>query len=693
MCRSRPWRALDRPGNATIIVRDVKLEHEHTSLSAFFLGPRLFFIWRESVAWWISRKARPFFTPSLSTFFLCLICESRSRGGYPESHAISIAFRTVGMSAEGDMSAKAETKPWVASEPSFLIPCWLYPRLAAPNAKPHQSPVIERARLVAQEPQWRIFWAPGQFGDNGIKNPLRDFGMGYVIRGRSPCTCHKCLADTTFLDCIQNCRDNPWNRRGLINFPPEEEDRSTKVLFVPKYKGTQSEELGPLLLWSTPSEFWPPSPALSLGQSCLMTEYTTSSQAIRDYISSKERTKHWVRSRIEPPDQCYSPSAAPSIFYDTDAIPTAPPSEAGSTHSLPPKMVLRYPDGRPDEPIPYQDAHYSPKRGGSKMGPRESVRSQTMPMPNRARSGSHGAPRVPEEIRILPSPVDAPRSAASSHARSKSLPRNAYSQIQDPVPDLPLPHPYNNHHPGGAGLPGPLPLPRPGPLVTFSQPQPHPQPRQNHAPNSAASYGRHPPPIVYAPSHRSRTHYAPPAMFTHPPKMGPNGMIYSHSAPVPSQHRAKYPTPYPSAIASSAHMSSVNEERRSGSRTPNRRDRSRSGTARQLSPASSSSSLSDGSGSTYYVMPTGRQKVHVIHTPDATASVFTASSSTQSPTSPRSGSSLKKPFFQRLLGFAEKRLFSSSGDSSRGSSRGGRRLHRRHSTGGSGRSRSAPPGE
>ncbi|KAJ7154253.1 hypothetical protein C8R46DRAFT_135191 [Mycena filopes] len=432
-----------------------------------------------------------------------------------------------------------------------------------------------------------------------------------------------------------------------------------------------------------------------------MTEYTTSSQALREYRSSKERTKHWVQSRVEPPDQCYSPSAAPSIFPDPDFVPSSPASDAGSTHSVPPKMVLRYSDGRPDEPI-YQDGSQSLKRGGSKLRPRESLRSQTLPQSHRSRSGSHGAPRVPEEIRILPSqpPVDAPRSVAPSHARSKSLPRNTYSQIQDPMPEVPLPHP--SHHSISLGRAGPLPPPpRHGPLVSFSQP-PLPQPWHN----APGSHGRRhaPPAIVYAPSHSHRPHYAPPAIYTHPPKMGPNGMIYSHSAPVPSAHYPpKYPTPYPSVVASSAHMSSVNEERRSGARTPNRRDRSRSRTGRQLSPASSTSSLtgSNGSGSTYYVMPTGRQKVHVIHTHDPTASLHTASSSTQSPTSPRSGSSLKKPpFFQRLLGFAEKRLFSSSGDSaSRGSSRSGsRRLQRRHSTGtgggsGSGRSRSTPPGE
>ncbi|KAJ7633113.1 hypothetical protein FB45DRAFT_866571 [Roridomyces roridus] len=425
-----------------------------------------------------------------------------------------------------------------------------------------------------------------------------------------------------------------------------------------------------------------------------MTEYTTSSQAIRDYLSSKERTKYWVHSRAEPPEDCYSPSIPPSILEDPDfAVPISPPSDVGSTHSVPPKMVLRYTDGRPDEPIPYpygtppDDRHHK-----SKSRPREQ-RSHTLPTPPQSHSGSHhgrGAPRVPEEIRVLPS-AGLPK---SSHSRSKSLPRDAFSQAQEPIPAMPP----------MAGLPGPLP--HPGPLVTFSQP--HPQAWGHPASGSDGSHGRRrraPPPIVYAPSHRSRPHYAPPAIYTHPPNMGPNGMIYSHSAPVPSAHYSHYPpknpTPYPSVMApSTAHMSTVEEERRSGSRTPHGHHRSHS-RARQRSPASSSSSVgSNDSGGTYYVMPQPGQRVHVIHTPDASSTLYTSSSTahSRSPTSPRSGSSLKKPFFQRLLQKSLHAFSPSSGgdrDSSRGSSRGGRRLHRRHSTGGSGsgRSRSVPPGE
>ncbi|KAF7295617.1 hypothetical protein MIND_01101800 [Mycena indigotica] len=410
-----------------------------------------------------------------------------------------------------------------------------------------------------------------------------------------------------------------------------------------------------------------------------MTEYTTSSQAIREYLSSKERTKHWVYNRAEPPDLCYSPSVAPSFINDPDFV-LPPASDAGSSHSLPPKMVLRYSDGRPDEAIPH--------RSGSKLRPQHHDRS---------RSGSVAA-RGPEEIRVLPTSTaaDAPRST-HGHARSKSLPRNAYSQIQDPVPPVP-PVP---------ALPGYGP-----PRVAFGQtPQPWHGEGHNH--------GRHPPAIVYAPSHaRSRPHYAPPAIYTHPPQMGPNGMIYSHSAPVrPTQ---KYvPTPYPSVVPSAhSHMSAVKEEERRRSKTPNGRSHSRN--RRDRSPASSISSFeSNGSGSTYYVMPTGRQKVHIIPTPDTSAGssghhshshshsqshAHSPQSPQHSPTSVRSGGSaggLKKPFIQRILGFAfhEKRPQSVSGESSQGSAtgstRGGRRL-RRHSSGtgpGSRRSKSVPPPE
>ncbi|CAK5265208.1 unnamed protein product [Mycena citricolor] len=272
-----------------------------------------------------------------------------------------------------------------------------------------------------------------------------------------------------------------------------------------------------------------------------MTEYTTSSQAIRDYLSSKERTRQWVQHRTDPPELCYSPSIVPSILDDPDFVPSTP-SDAGSTHSLPPKMVLRYTDGRPDVPIPAPTL----KRGGSKLRPTGTSRSHTIPHHDRPRTGSHAAPHVPEEIRILPAPDASIPPQPRSHARSKSLPRNAHAE---PVPDMPIP-----------GLPGPVPLSGRAPMVTFSQ-QPGPQ----WHPHSQG-HRNAPPSIVYAPSHhRSHPHYAPPVIFSHPPKVGPDGVIYSHSAPVPANYGQSYhPTPYPSVGSDERHTA----ERHSRSRTP-----------------------------------------------------------------------------------------------------------------------------
>ncbi|CAK5277504.1 unnamed protein product [Mycena citricolor] len=350
-------------------------------------------------------------------------------------------------------------------------------------------------------------------------------------------------------------------------------------------------------------------------------------------------------------------------------------------HALPsPKMVLRYTDGRPDVPIPAPTL----KRGGSKLRPTGTSRSHTIPHHDRPRTGSHAAPHVPEEIRILPAPDASIPPQPRSHARSKSLPRNAHAE---PVPDMPIP-----------GLPGPVPLSGRAPMVTFSQ-QPGPQ----WHPHSQG-HRNAPPSIVYAPSHhRSHPHYAPPVIFSHPPKVGPDGVIYSHSAPVPANYGQSYhPTPYPSVGSDERHTA----ERHSRSRTPHpeaSRSRHRhKEEMRPVSPPSSSSSLSDGSGSTYYVLPTGRQKVHVIHTPDTSASSGhrshrrADSHSSKSPTSPHSPNSPKKPLFQRLLGAGQRLFSTSSGDgagssSSQSGSVRGKRLQRRHSTGT--RSQSVPPAE
>lgn len=339
-----------------------------------------------------------------------------------------------------------------------------------------------------------------------------------------------------------------------------------------------------------------------------MTEYTTSSHAFREYMSARERTARWVQCHSPIEEGFYSPSIPPSVI--DGLVPSSPPSEADSSHSTPPKMVLRYNDGRPDIPIPHPGSGHGMGKPGSRT---YQSSPQTSSSPSRVRSGSSGDSPVfnpsyiprrdhessPEEIRILPSSGQVPNSSTPSrqgHTRSKSLPRNSdrHRQPVSDAPFMPPPHlqsQYGQNPSPGMGSQG---IP-PAQQVSFAQPT-HPFPPRHGHP-------RHmPPAIIYAPSHRShQPHYSPPAMFHHPPQMGPNGMIYSHSAPVPGQYPPAYPTPYPSVRGAPSHH-------------PGGHDHTRSlGRSTRINPASSSASLaSHNSGSTYYVLPAHGQKVHVI---------------------------------------------------------------------------------
>lgn len=427
-----------------------------------------------------------------------------------------------------------------------------------------------------------------------------------------------------------------------------------------------------------------------------MTEYTVSSQALREYMTSRERTAYWVKSH-EPETAFYSPSVPPTVIDDY-LPPSSPPSEVESVRSVPPKMFLRYNDGRPDQPIPYSSKTSGGMTSSSGSGRQRSQPSQSQ----RTRSGSHGTsplgrsqsrrpddrprppPLKPEEIRILPSQGEVSSPPPSSHhTRSKSLPRTAELRSLADAPDVPQvpffpppshrsPTPYQDPpHSAGAV---------PGQQISFAQP-----------PSRHQQSGRQPPAIIYAPSHHAnRSRYAPPAILHHPPQMGPNGMIYSHSAPVGStQYPPAVATPYPSVGGSTHHHPSSLHDARRGREFYRERGRAAfKGTAtRFISPSASSTSLTNthDSGSTYYVLPTHGQKVHVI-APSREQSVGTATSTTKSATSPYAQSFGKRPFFQRLFGFAGK---FSSGGSSKGAPTGGRKLRRRHSTGASARPRVA----
>jgi len=411
-----------------------------------------------------------------------------------------------------------------------------------------------------------------------------------------------------------------------------------------------------------------------------MTEHTVSSQAYRDYMSARERTSHWVRSYGPRHGDLYSPSVPPSVI--DGYIPSSPPSEADSSHSTPPKMVLRYSDGRPDIPIPRPNGGYSVGRSGSGRHQHPSVtRSQTLSQNqshSRVRTGStpsipRSHPHAPEEIRILPS-FGQPTSSSSSrptHARSKSVPRGSDHDLE-PVPQVPFippshlqtQSPYHSSRPISSRGTSPN-------QVSFAPPAQPSQPWHPRQPH------KHPPAIIYAPSSNSQhPRYSPPAMYHHPPQTGPNGVMYSHSAPMPGQYPPQHAIPYPPGGGPHHAASEVGHGR----------DRTRSlgpSARRPINPVTGSveslNGRSENSGSTYYVLPSEGQKVHVI-APSPDQSVYTASSTTKSPTSPHY---TKKAFFQRLFGFAK----FSSANSSPDTDMARAKLHRRHSVGASSRNR------
>lgn len=329
-----------------------------------------------------------------------------------------------------------------------------------------------------------------------------------------------------------------------------------------------------------------------------MAEYTVPSQRFHDFKRSKFRTAEWVSTVSE--SEFYSPSAPRSEISDDDGLSEV--SDVESSHSTPPRLMLRYGDGRPDVPIPHVH-DISPNKDSvsrSQTFPQDRYHRSGPSVHNQSRSRGHemAISSVPEEILIYPS--EGTRNG-SLHTRSKSLPRNAYhNQDSDGVPSLSLPPPQIVSEP--LYSPGFIPQqpdpPHSGHHISFSHTQPaHWRGRTGSSPH------HHQPPVIYT-NHSRHAHYQQPPIYSHPHKIGPNGMIYSHSAPVPNTH---YPpmgaTPYPSAIAPSA-QSTGDHRGRTRSRTR--------GSDRHNESTASISSRSGESGSTYYVVPTGRQKSHAL---------------------------------------------------------------------------------
>lgn len=329
-------------------------------------------------------------------------------------------------------------------------------------------------------------------------------------------------------------------------------------------------------------------------------------------MTSKERTAYWIRHHT--PEQFYSPSQPPSNFGEPEGQVQSllNDSDEESTHSIPPKMLLKYGDGRPDIPISHWhhgNAGVEPSHQTSRSGSRPRAQSQQVHH-HRSRSEQpvqRAVPRYipppdndsmsyPEEIKINPSHVPNSRPKSTSYTpthhsrRSKSQPRQGYPPEEIPQPQMPVnyTHTPRSIHPGQVA-----------PQVAYSQSHPMYRGGKDAYKSRYLEHdilrSRTPPAIVYAPGTHSKTHYAPPTLMHH-----------GHGYQVPHKS-GRYPpintTTFPSGL------SSVKEDTRGGRST---KMKTLFGGAHLQDSRSPSPHSSAESGSTYYVLPSQGQKVQVI---------------------------------------------------------------------------------
>ncbi|KAH6908323.1 hypothetical protein BKA70DRAFT_266802 [Coprinopsis sp. MPI-PUGE-AT-0042] len=324
-----------------------------------------------------------------------------------------------------------------------------------------------------------------------------------------------------------------------------------------------------------------------------MAEYALPAHRVPEYLSARDRTARWVNHYS--PQAVYSPSYPPTPIEGYQR----PPSPAASTHSLPPKMILRYNDGRGDVSISPSSADYPGRRR------RGHHSNQSSPLSARPHD-SAPPPPAPEKINILPSrPINHTSSTSTSSSRSKSVSHREVPQIRAPLAPISRQPAQAAHSPW------------------------HP----SHARHATVAYPA------------SQPHYDP--RVYHPHQVGPDGMIYSHSAP-PGVGNGSYYSPQASPVHSHGEER-IGRERRGRTKI-----------------TTSDSTGSD--DSTYYMSPTG-DKIHVLeHSPERSAS-----STSTKVGSPWSQTSAKKPFLSRLFGRGGQKVVAVDIHTD------GRKLRRRHS--------------
>ncbi|KAF8621498.1 hypothetical protein AX15_007733 [Amanita polypyramis BW_CC] len=370
-------------------------------------------------------------------------------------------------------------------------------------------------------------------------------------------------------------------------------------------------------------------------------------------MTVRDRTAHWVKTFSTDQAEFYSPSIPPS---ELDDYTPSTPSDTGSSHSIPPRMLLRYGDGRPDLPISHTGERYGRHntRNYDGFGPRSHYDARAR---GRESGRAYGSPsyvdvrprrhpdqimfNTPEEIRVLP--------AAGSRAnpRSRSLPRS----------DLPpLPQQI-------------LPLPPSGSYAPVSH---------GSVPRTPSSHSRpqHSPRVAQAPS-PNHAFYRPTNGYHHPPQVAPNSVIYSHSAPpVLMRHHPSATGHSRTGVPKQGRV--MPDGRMEVQRSSNSRTRSASMSGRRPTVVDRSDvSSSDSEPETSYYGSRTRTKTPVS---SSGKSITTATSSSQPPMTPSSTMYGKRPFFQRLIHFAGK--LSHTGPSRVVSVTDAGDLHRRHSIGG-----------
>jgi len=150
-------------------------------------------------------------------------------------------------------------------------------------------------------------------------------------------------------------------------------------------------------------------------------DYEPGPRNIASYVASRKRVANWVKSHAaqphDPADYFYSPSQPPSripsfLSDSSGAVEGDDEHDDESIYSVPPKMVLRFDDGRPDviiEPSFEEKDHRARParaiRGRSASASNVLPPKTTIPPPIRPTffyNYGPPTPDFPEQIRVLP---------------------------------------------------------------------------------------------------------------------------------------------------------------------------------------------------------------------------------------------------------------------------------------------------